>query len=829
MKWFYKFKSAEALALVITIIIFLLSQNFISHLFYPYVFIQKASTLTDSITLPVSKFYYHDLNKDSESEKIVYSIEDKNMFCKVILEKFNKTIIEQYNFDGLFPNIFKPILFDINNNGTDDVLMFHILRDSLFLNFIDINSEAFLKKNIFILSKPDSVEKAFWDLDISSICFIDVNNDGHKDFVFSVIARYARYPRTIVALDLKNFRVINKIEFGLYVDKILDYDVDKDGNVEFLISNSSRNNYPQPIGYHDKIAWHFIIDKNFNILTPNYPLGNIYSRIKYYKYDDKVYAFFVWSLEITNNYDIIYEVQKDFSLKEVKRTNLIKDIFPLINSSEGKWVSYLHQNNLLVILDENFNQIYEYKFDVDAPRYIRVVEDANDDGLDDIVLFEENKLYLFDQQLNILAELKLEDKSNRFDHTFNQFVKIDNKVYFFAQTSLYGLGYEFKSNPISKYSSVFLLFGTILLYLLNYFIIKSLIYFFIYFNYFLHSFRKSNTGLIVMNSSGIILFANSQIQKFFSFDEKSLRKKFVLDIFNQQDEIKDAIDKSLKSGRDYSENFYYSTPDYQINGKVITTPFRFFSLIIIGYLVEIENFTEAIMQDRVKVWAKYVQKIAHDIKTPLSAITLGIENIKNQLAKKNLIDNELNEDFNRILAQTQKIQSSTKNILQLSNLELTNFQVCYLDRIIDDSLEKFHNKLKSNSITLIKNFNLDSAATWADPAQLIQVFQIIIENAIDAIGKNGEIKISAYLNDLKNSLIVEIFDSGCGIKPELKNKIFSPYLTTKHDGTGIGLYIAKMIIEAHNGKIYFDSQLDKGTIFAIKLPHLQKSEVLKND
>ena len=111
---------------------------------------------------------------------------------------------------------------------------------------------------------------------------------------------------------------------------------------------------------------------------------------------------------------------------------------------------------------------------------------------------------------------------------------------------------------------------------------------------------------------------------------------------------------------------------------------------------------------------------------------------------------------------------------------------------------------------------------WGDPNQIEHLFNIFLENAIDAVGGNGYLSISTseIIDTNTNNTFIQILikDDGEGIKSEFLNKIYEPYFTTKIEGTGLGLAIAKKIIEDNNGTIDIDSTLGKGTIFKITFP-----------
>jgi two-component system NtrC family sensor kinase len=110
--------------------------------------------------------------------------------------------------------------------------------------------------------------------------------------------------------------------------------------------------------------------------------------------------------------------------------------------------------------------------------------------------------------------------------------------------------------------------------------------------------------------------------------------------------------------------------------------------------------------------------------------------------------------------------------------------------------------------------------TASDSAQLQQVFLNILNNAIDAIGKDGEIHLETRYLAKNNEIGIEIHDSGPGIPKEILNKIFDPFFTTKEvgKGTGLGLSISYSIVEKLGGRMMVASEDDKGTSFIIYFP-----------
>jgi len=109
----------------------------------------------------------------------------------------------------------------------------------------------------------------------------------------------------------------------------------------------------------------------------------------------------------------------------------------------------------------------------------------------------------------------------------------------------------------------------------------------------------------------------------------------------------------------------------------------------------------------------------------------------------------------------------------------------------------------------------------ADPEQLLQVYNNLIRNAIQAVPDNREPTVDLYVEVLGSQVRVRVTDNGSGIPAELQERLFEPNFTTKTSGMGLGLSIAKKIVEGANGRIWFETTKDDGTTFFIDWPLYQ--------
>jgi two-component system sensor histidine kinase AtoS len=162
-------------------------------------------------------------------------------------------------------------------------------------------------------------------------------------------------------------------------------------------------------------------------------------------------------------------------------------------------------------------------------------------------------------------------------------------------------------------------------------------------------------------------------------------------------------------------------------------------------------------------------------------------------------------------------------LMKYLQVQTLRFQEIEITKIITELVDNYRNTF-GNIFTFTSSFSTSLPSLLADEEQLKEVLAIIIDNAIDAMPDGGTISITAAYHKMvphkkqKNIICVEIEDRGCGIAEDKLDKIFDPHYTTKKEGTGIGLTVAKRIVESHEGWIEVESKEKIGTKFALYLP-----------
>ena len=208
-------------------------------------------------------------------------------------------------------------------------------------------------------------------------------------------------------------------------------------------------------------------------------------------------------------------------------------------------------------------------------------------------------------------------------------------------------------------------------------------------------------------------------------------------------------------------------------------------------------------------------EMAHDINNH-SAVIMARADYLQMKSESNKNINECSEDLQVILDHVEKISNTTGSILKHSKKLSKEFIDLNILKSIEETLQNLSPLLNKKEILITKNFETQNVNVFANPEQIEQVLMNLINNAIDAMDKNGNLEISVKsLNDEEIELSIK--DNGEGIDAGTIDKIFSPFYTTKagDKGTGLGLYIVKNICKNHNAEIECKSKVNVGTTFLI--------------
>lgn len=214
--------------------------------------------------------------------------------------------------------------------------------------------------------------------------------------------------------------------------------------------------------------------------------------------------------------------------------------------------------------------------------------------------------------------------------------------------------------------------------------------------------------------------------------------------------------------------------------------------------------------------------IAHEINNPLAIIAQEVEWARHQLAAEKPDEKslgELNDSLDEIARQVARCGDITHRILDFARKRDPLVQSTEINKLVEDMAKLVEKEVSPNGVCITRQYLKDLPPALTDPPLLRQVVLNLLNNAAYAVGQNGAISIRTRMPE-SGELEIEIADTGCGIPEEDLGRIFDPFFTTKPPGkgTGLGLSLCHGIITRLGGTITVQSELGKGSVFAIKLP-----------
>ncbi|TCW61674.1 ATP-binding protein [Treponema sp. J25] len=233
---------------------------------------------------------------------------------------------------------------------------------------------------------------------------------------------------------------------------------------------------------------------------------------------------------------------------------------------------------------------------------------------------------------------------------------------------------------------------------------------------------------------------------------------------------------------------------------------------------------KALENEKVNLWQDLAQRLAHEIKNPLTPIRLSAERVLRKWEQNpQAIGEVLQDSMKAIIRETDNLTSLLTEFRAFSRLPPPQLERIAIQPLVEEVMCMYRNSYPQ--INFIVQVHHPQMEVKADRKQIHQIFNNLFTNAIDAMQEKGELSISLDLVKKEDSSYcrISIKDTGCGIAAEHQSHVFTPYFTTKTAGTGLGLSIVERIVYEHGGAIWFHSREGSGTTFYVDLPLFEES------
>jgi signal transduction histidine kinase len=227
--------------------------------------------------------------------------------------------------------------------------------------------------------------------------------------------------------------------------------------------------------------------------------------------------------------------------------------------------------------------------------------------------------------------------------------------------------------------------------------------------------------------------------------------------------------------------------------------------------------------ERLAALGRLIAGVAHEVRNPLATIHLRV-----QMCQQISGDQAVQDSCAVALAETERLNGMVSRLLSFSQPVQLLTEPVNVCQLIEERLERAVDRARSVRVRFLTNFPIDRRPVPLDANRMAQVFDNVIQNAIESMSQSGgTLCVNVASNGTKQAgrqeMCVEFNDTGSGMEPSVMRRVFDPFFTTKSTGTGLGLSICHELIRAHGGEIQVRSSMGHGTSVRILLPVTEPS------
>lgn len=219
---------------------------------------------------------------------------------------------------------------------------------------------------------------------------------------------------------------------------------------------------------------------------------------------------------------------------------------------------------------------------------------------------------------------------------------------------------------------------------------------------------------------------------------------------------------------------------------------------------------------------QFASQISHEIRNPLTSMNLNLQGLRRDV-ESGKIPADSSRPVELCLKEVQRLDRVVRGVLNLARPPSENMMPCSLHGVVQDALEVLKEQLERNRIITRTEFEAESDRVRGDPEALESVFINLFLNSAEAMSDGGTLQVSTepmVWRGGRRGIRVNVADTGAGVPLSDRDEIFTPFFSTKKDGTGLGLSLAARIVEGHQGdlKLAASPEADSGSTFVIELP-----------
>jgi PAS domain S-box-containing protein len=804
----------------------------------------------------VNEYFAADIDGDAEDEIVNLILKSTTGTAPNAIEVDGVDLNEVYfrrNFSNpVWPS---PMVADVEDrDGKNEIFVQETKPDGVFFHVLDWKGG--IAMSLEAAHRPPGAGK-IWECGVSALASMDVNHDGYLDLVILVYTTYGYQPREVCVLDVRNRRWLWKYPVGFAFTQLVLADVNSDGKREIVLGSTSPGNiessHGRPVNGTDDLHTYVTVLDSLGRLLRCQQVGGVFEGVS------------VFASDINGDGKTEILVRSDCHRKPkisgtIAQWNPMTGVFgPEISleKTPSKNIVFLDADRdgrveFAAGWDDGTLEIDNCRFECLARRRFSgfsieglKTADLNRDGDEEVLVFgmvhDQYRILALDRKLRLLAmydqnalfSIEAEcianpgygkDKlliAHGYGDAPSRLLSLERSVLPVLDVPWTWMGLGVLAGALLTWAAVFLFprrrgAGTAS--------IGNLV-------------DSIHMGLFILDSDGRLVLMNRSMEHFLGAEGRTRIGESYADVFKNSsyEPVAAILRQAFQKKKDFTEEETRIEDSFGEYREILVSVSVFSPSAdssAPGKLVLIQNITGVAESKRAAVWASIAQRLAHEIKTPLSSVMLSAQRIKMECENNPDELRRYEKYIGHITGQVDRLRKMTDAFMKFARVEKPAFGPCNVTEIIQEVLSD--SRLKMGSGIQVKvQCEQDVPKVSADRQQMSVAIQNLIDNSLNAMEGRGQLTVavrlvqSLYKNHVqgaKEAIQIEISDTGKGISRKHLSQLFQPFFSKSVSGTGLGLVIVKKIIEDHHGLIRIESEEGIGTTVFVTLPVNKRKE-----
>jgi two-component system nitrogen regulation sensor histidine kinase NtrY len=327
------------------------------------------------------------------------------------------------------------------------------------------------------------------------------------------------------------------------------------------------------------------------------------------------------------------------------------------------------------------------------------------------------------------------------------------------------------------------------------------------------------TGVVSLDPQGRLTTLNRAAARMFHLDESGSLGRPLDEVFAGPDvrEIQSLVQRVRRTrAASLEQELHLRRGSATVALLVSATPLRAPDGTYAGAVLVCDDFTELLKAQRLAAWREVAQRIAHEIKNPLTPIQLSAQRLRRRLTRTGDEQRLVSECTETIIQEVDGLKRLVDEFSRFARMPALAPRPSDLRPLVESVTSLYRESYPAMRIGA--RYPADLPLVEVDPDHVKRAILNLVDNAVEAVGGAGDVEVAlAHLGDRARVCLV-VSDNGPGLSPEAREKLFQPYFSTKTAGMGLGLSIVQEIAAEHGGAVRVEDNVPRGTRFIMELP-----------